>query len=326
MATAALLGLALAACGGEGPVGPGTQRFGQVGRIRVEAATPLQLGAGELDQTLTWNSAGPWELTESISYRGLPGDDDSRESGRIPDVLAGSYATWIAQINDVPSLSLFIDALEPDGQSPPVVCVDPQRFVFRTRLTVTIRDAARGEEMAWTRCVTGRLESLTTSGAGPDDAAARVAAAAILARDYALGDGFQSAYAGSVPFGTIDRGEDSGAQPSTSFVLTRQDEWETFWDAHRGPEDVVPTVDFSEDMVIVAAVGLRREAGDSVEVRKVLPVGESTFVQRVERVPGDFCSPAEKPHYPFHVVIVPIVPQPVRFVEPVAVERVPCGG
>lgn len=322
----ALLLAGVAACGDDPPVGPGTQRFGQVGRIRVELSVPLQLGEGELRQTLTWSSTGPWELTESIAYRELAGDDDSRQSVRIPDVLAGSYATWIAQVNEVPSLSLFIDALEPDGTGPPVTCVDPQRFVFRSRLTVTIRDAGRGEEMSWTRCVNGRLESLTTSGAGPDAAAARVAAAAILARDYALGEGFQSAYAASVPFGTVDRGEDSGAEPSSSFILTRQDEWQAFWRAHRGPGETAPTVDFGKDMVIVAAVGLRLEAGDSVEVRKVLPVGDGTFVQRVERVPGDFCSPAEKRHYPFHVVVLPIVPRPVRFVEPVAVERVPCGG
>jgi len=309
-------------CGDEGPAGPDALRFGQIGRVRVDLTAPLQLGQGEVHQVLTWQSSGPWELTESISYNGFPGDEDVRRSSQLPQVLAGSYATWIAQINDLNSLSLFVDELEPDESSPsPVECQGSSR----TRVVLTIRDSARGEEISWTRCVNGRLETLTTSGAGPDAAAARVAAASILARDYALRETFQSSYSGSVPFGTIERGEDSGAEPSQSRVFTERGDWASFWRDHR-PTAAVPFIDFGTDMVILAAVGLRSEAGDSVEIRRVLPVGDSTFVVRVERVPGDFCSPAEKLHYPYHLIIVPEVPLPVRFVEPVTVERVPCGG
>lgn len=261
-------------------------------------------------------------MTESISYNGFAGDEDFRRSSQLPQVLAGSYATWIAQINDLPSLSLFVDELEPDVTSPaPLACPSGSR----TKVVLTIRDSARGEEISWTRCVNGRLETLTESGAGPDLAAARVAAASILARNYTLRETFQSAYSGSVPFGTIERGEDSGAEPRQSRVFTNLSDWAAFWSEHR-PTAAVPPIDFGTDMVILAAVGLRSEAGDSVEIRRVLPVGDSTFVVRVERVPGDFCSPAEKLHYPYHLILLPGVPLPVRFVEPVAIERVPCGG
>jgi|GEM_PF-496144 len=309
------------ACGDQGPAGPDALRFGQIGRIRVDLTAPLGLGQGEVRQILTWESSGPWELRESISYAGFHGDEDVRRSYQLPQVLAGSYATWIAQVNDVRSLSLFVEELEPDGATPS----DLECGATRARLVVTIRDSARGEEMSWTRCVNGRLETLTESGAGPDAPAGRVASAAILARQYALLGTFQSAYAGSVPFGTIERGEDSGAEPSRSQVFNSYATWSAFWEEHR-PTAEVPFIDFGTDMVILAAVGLRSEAGDSVEIRRVLPVGDSTFVVRVERVPGDFCSPAEKLHYPYHLVVVPGVPLPVRFVEPVAVERVPCGG
>lgn len=312
---------AAGACSDDGPADPGSLRFGQIGRLRIDLTTPLQLGQGELRQILTWDSSGPWELRESISYRQWAGDEHSRQSSQVPDVLAGSYATWIAQVNDVHSLSLFVEGLPPDSDpSSRPTCRTGQGMVV-----LTIRDTSRGEELSWTRCVTGRLETLTTVGAGPDGAAARVAAAVILARDYSLGEGFESTYGGSVPFGTIDRGGDSGVELRDSFVITERNAWVAFWAAHRGSV-AVPPVDFDRDAVIVAAVGLRQEAGDSVEIRRVLPVGDSTFVQRVERVPGDFCSPAEKHHYPFHIVVVPAVPLPVRFVEPVTVERVPCGG
>lgn len=313
---------ATVACSDRGPADPESLRFGQIGRVRLDLSTSLQQGQGQLRQVLTWDSEGPWELTETIRYRELVGDEHTRRSSQQPEVLAGSYATWIAQVNDIQPLSLFVESLPPDADPTDL----PSCMAGQGVLTVTIRDTSRGEEMAWTRCVTGRLEHLTTTGAGPDPAAARVAAAALLARDYVLGEPFESTYAGSLPFGTLDRGEDSGVELTSSFLIASRQEWEFFWAQHSESSRPAPTVDFAQDVVIVGAVGLRQEAGDSVEIRRVLPVGESTFVQRVERVPGDFCSPAERNHYPFHIVVTPSIPLPVRFVEPVAVERVPCGG
>jgi hypothetical protein len=85
-------------------------------------------------------------------------------------------------------------------------------------------------------------------------------------------------------------------------------------------------VDFAEETVIVAARGERREAGDSLEVRAVRPSGaQGTVVTLVERIPGDFCSPAELTHVPFHIVVTPRAPAPVSFQTPVLVELVNCG-
>jgi hypothetical protein len=77
-------------------------------------------------------------------------------------------------------------------------------------------------------------------------------------------------------------------------------------------------------MAIVAAVGLRTEAGDSVEVRRILRTGERTQVTLYERVPGDFCSPAARDHYPVHIVVFPRTVLPIVFSE-IEEERVPCG-
>jgi len=77
-------------------------------------------------------------------------------------------------------------------------------------------------------------------------------------------------------------------------------------------------------MVILAAVGRRLEAGDSVKVRRVLPIDQGTRIEIVERVPGDFCSPAAREGYPFHLVVAPRAQAPIQFADPI-VERVPCG-
>jgi hypothetical protein len=77
-------------------------------------------------------------------------------------------------------------------------------------------------------------------------------------------------------------------------------------------------------MAVVAAIGLRTEAGDSVEVRRILQVTDETQISLFERVPGDFCSPAAREHYPIHVVVAPRTLQPTSFGDLVQ-ERVPCG-
>ena len=100
--------------------------------------------------------------------------------------------------------------------------------------------------------------------------------------------------------------------------------WSAFWLEHSGGTEP-PEVDFESEMVIVAAVGQRHEAGDSVEVRRILPVLNGTLTHLFERVPGDFCSPVARTHYPFHIVVSPRTPSPIRFAD-VGVEFVPCGG
>ncbi len=102
--------------------------------------------------------------------------------------------------------------------------------------------------------------------------------------------------------------------------------WLDFWADHRAgqPSVTAPFVDFDRDQVVIAAVGPRLEAGDSVEVRRILQLEGGTVTEVVERIPGDFCSPLARTHRPFHIVVAPITAQPMAF--PVtAVERVPCG-
>jgi hypothetical protein len=202
-----------------------------------------------------------------------------------------------------------------------------------TTVRFSIRDDVKELEETWVRCAQGSLGTLKTSEAGPDPQAVRVIQAAILQREFTQGPSFQSAYLGSVPFGTLDRGEESGAglTQSEKFVgktaggPATPPGWVQFWRAHVGsPVAVPPPVDWAEEMVLVAAVGERSEAGDSIEIRRVLQTGQGTQVKLFERVPGDFCSPAARDHYPVHIVVAPRTAQPVEFSEAVT-ELVPCG-
>lgn len=310
----------LAGCGDDGGTPPGTLRFGQIGEVRLHLTSPIQLGEGELQQSLTWNSAGPWQLTETISYKGRLGDENTIRSAAPPEVLASEYAIWIAQVNDVATLHLF-DPLRVDPG------LAPECGPARTRVVLLVRDDVLDEQRQWTRCAEGGLGTLVTAGAGPDVGAARVANAALLMRDYVFPQpgGFTSSFHGSFPFGELARGEDTPATPHESQVIRSEAALRQFWTAHTGSLVNFPVVDFEREIVLLASIGERFEAGEEVEIRRVLPVGDGTLVDVVWRVPGNFCSPVSRTHTPFHVVVVPRpLPEPIRFADERR-EEVPCG-
>ena len=117
----------------------------------------------------------------------------------------------------------------------------------------------------------------------------------ILARDRTLELDFEYTYHGSVPYGTLDRGEDSGAELLASVAFLSEEEglletpegWVDFWRDHtESPTAQPPAVDWANEMVLVAADGKRTEAGDSLEFRRILQTGEGTQVTIFERAPG----------------------------------------
>jgi hypothetical protein len=141
-----------------------------------------------------------------------------------------------------------------------------------------------------------------------------------------LPQGARFKYAGSVPFGTLARGDHTVSELRAPAVFRESTAWREFWRGHAGSDDGFPDVDFRTDMVIVGILGEREEAGDSVEVRRILQVEDGTLAEVFERIPGNFCSPAERRHVPYHFVVAPRTPLPIRFAENLPPELPPCGG
>ena len=313
LAGACMVALA-AGCDDTSPTTPGTSRFGQVGVIEMTLVAPLALESGRIEQQITWTSNGDWMLREEIFYRDVSGDASTRRLEGDRDVSAGVYAQWIAQINESPGLDLFDGVVDPE--------LDPDCPPSRSRVTLRVTDDTRDRTMTWVRCAPGSLANLTPTGSGPDAAAGRVINATVLLRDYTIGQAFESVYRGSLPFATLIRGEDAAVVFAQPTVFETEAEYLAYWNAVSTEE--APLVDFENETVLLAAVGIRTEAGDSVEVRRVVPVEAGTLVEVVERIPGNFCSPASRLQAPYHLVVAPRVSEPIRFTE-LRVERVPCG-
>ncbi|MCY4645802.1 MAG: hypothetical protein OXE73_02805 [Gammaproteobacteria bacterium] len=319
-----MLAAAVSACEENG-VAPPMLRFGQTGQMVVEVATPRQFlpspGNGELRQVLTWRSTGAWQLFESIAYRGVVGSEATIASPGLPAAFAAAYATLVTQIHGAAGLDLFIEDLDPNLDPP---CED------EARITLRIQDEIRGEERSWTRCAQGPLGSLNPAGSGPDLHASRVIQVSKFVHDRTLGDSATSVYNLSIPFATLDQGEKPGqpALASRAFfggpgARDAPDDWGDFWGWH-GDGASAPDIDWSADMVVVAADGARQEAGSKLEIREILPVRDGAIIQLVEFAPGDFCSPAAVVQTPFHLIVAPRTASRIQFSE-VDLERVPCG-
>lgn len=315
---AALLALGFAAGCEDGGTGPAATHYGQVGRIRVEVTTPLARGDGALRQTLTWGSSGTWRFEERITYRDLaPGDESVHASATGLPRLALEYASLVAQIDTVPGLQLFLGDFLPPALDP--TCVFPQ-----SRVRLTIADDLDADSTTWTRCANGTLRTLSAEAAGPDPAAGRVVQAAQLVRNSVLPHDSVYAYVGSLPFGTLDRGEQSNALLTVPRAIEDAATFATFWEQHTGDAGAAPAVDFARDMVLVGAAGSRPEAGDSLEVRRVVRIEGGSQVELWEVRPGDFCTPAARAHVPYHVVVAPRLARPLSF-SVVDTDRKPCG-
>lgn len=305
------------ACGDDAGTPPESLRFGQIGRVDVVLSTPIGSGNGKLEQRVSWGSSGEWSLQESISYGSLLGDDWFENDLTDLGTSAASYYDAIIRWNSGPGEELLVVDDLPSGR-------DPECGTGDTRVTFSIHDEAKKLDRTWVRCGDGSLGTIDPASGRPDAGAARVLQAVQTVRRATVGDQFRSRYAGSLPFGTLDRGEVSGSTLTSPTTFTNFDPWQTFWAQHAGVRPI-PPVDFDSMMVVVAMVGTRGEAGDSVSVRRILRVDGGAIIEYVERVPGNFCSPAGRTLTPFHVVVVPRTPGPFQYRE-LPREEISCGG
>lgn len=324
VAVAALLGIV----GCEDGSGPEPELpFARTGYVRIDVQAPSG-NEGQLQQSIQWSSDGRWQLTESVYFRGGLGDQTVRRSVEDPGTLAQRYVTWIEGVNDSSAINL-VD--RPDLPASGVAtCGEPPQ----TRVTVQLVDAMRGDSIGWTRCANGTLATLSSRENDPDPAASRVIDAVRRLRDATLPfdrafrtEGY--AYQASLPFRTLERGELTKVPLVLPRVISDAAGLASFWSEFMPVSRPLPQVDFRSEVVLVGAIGVRQEAGDSVEIRKILPVDFTTQVSMYESRLGDFCTPAPRAHTPFHIVAVPLadVVTPIFFV--VANEAkpdfVPCG-
>jgi hypothetical protein len=92
-------------------------------------------------------------------------------------------------------------------------------------------------------------------------------------------------------------------------LVTTAEELAALWPAGAAIEDV----DFSEESVVVVALGERRTGGYSVEVESVVATDDGVVVRYVEGAPGPGCMTTQALTQPYRIIAIPRVEGPARF-------------
>ena len=121
---------------------------------------------------------------------------------------------------------------------------------------------------------------------------------------------------------TLFQGNSGLTEPAR--LLIRSDaEWRDAWSrlvGHVSPAPDAPPVDFTKEMVIVAAMGTQKTDGHMIRVARVGRLSGVTYVEIVSESPGSPCKKIERTTAPADVVVVPKIDEPVTFVETLAVK------
>jgi len=121
-----------------------------------------------------------------------------------------------------------------------------------------------------------------------------------------------------LPIRVLAKGAFSGIREARQEVINDAEHWEKLWNQHAtsaGSEEKIPAVDFSKEMVIVAAMGTRRTGGYSIEIVRVEPGGKTLSIAVRKSSPPPGAITIQALTAPFHFVAVPKSDLKPRFVE-----------
>jgi hypothetical protein len=110
----------------------------------------------------------------------------------------------------------------------------------------------------------------------------------------------------------------SGMTDSARLVIRSEAEWRRTWAqlvGHVSPAPEPPSIDFTNEMVIVVAMGARPTAGNMIRIARVGRSSGVTYVDVVSETPSVRCKAAQMMTSPADVVVVPRIEEPVAFVE-----------
>jgi hypothetical protein len=96
---------------------------------------------------------------------------------------------------------------------------------------------------------------------------------------------------------------DMHSEESGLFVARDADQWVRLWQRMTASQySPLPHVDWSTEMVVVVALGMRPSGGYSVEIEKVTASPDTLDVHAREDQPGPYCGVTDALTDPFHAV------------------------
>ena len=98
-------------------------------------------------------------------------------------------------------------------------------------------------------------------------------------------------------------------------LIHDEDAWEQRWSQIVGDDIPAPAVDFTSEMVLVAAMGVRNSSGYGITFEGVFENAEGLYVQVLETSPGPNCGVFDAISAPVIAVAIPRRDVPVFWLE-----------
>jgi hypothetical protein len=112
-----------------------------------------------------------------------------------------------------------------------------------------------------------------------------------------------------VLFQTVENASESHTQITNGIhVLRSVTEWSDFWSILKTsyiPQPPLPSVNFSEKVVIAVVDSSRATGGYSITITRVQISAAGLVIQAVHQSPGPACLVTQAPSQPYHIVTAP---------------------
>ncbi len=121
-----------------------------------------------------------------------------------------------------------------------------------------------------------------------------------------------------LPIRSLKKGAFSGLREAKQEVVKSTDVWEKLWKQHStaaGQSEKIPAVDFSKEMVVVAALGTKRTGGYTVEIVGAEAKDKTLRISIKKTSPPPDAMTIQSLTAPFHFVAVPRSDLKPEFVE-----------
>jgi hypothetical protein len=122
----------------------------------------------------------------------------------------------------------------------------------------------------------------------------------------------------SIPFWRHDQVGNSGIEKPMRTIITKQEDFVQIWEsiyANQQAKPKLPYVDFSKEIVVVLALGIKPSGGYAIRALEVIYAGNTIDITVASSSPGDNCAVTAALTSPVELIRMNVPTKPVRFVE-----------
>jgi len=139
--------------------------------------------------------------------------------------------------------------------------------------------------------------------------------------DRGRGKGLQLEDREDINFQTIEKGFTSGWKTRDYLIIKDSNTWNTIWNKVKVVPTALPSVDFSDEMVIAVFMGEKNTGGFEIKIKKIIETETKIIVEVKEEIPEPDSPVLQVLTQPFHIVKTKFSNKTIEFVTETEMEK-----